>query len=144
MPVLLLRIARQALAEVDHEADDGRRLMGLPDDPEAEHLDAPAERLDRLGDEAAVPRFDPGSIIADEAPETARLEGAGPTSRASVDLPEPDAPRIRSPASPMSTQPAWMVWGALTARSSPSRAGRGPCFASPAPSRPWRPRREAG
>src|SRR5687767_13338971 len=38
MPVLLVRIAGQALAEVDHEADDGSRLMGLPDDPEAEHL----------------------------------------------------------------------------------------------------------
>src|SRR4029450_1511426 len=38
MPVKLFRIARQALAEIDHQADDGSRLMGLPDDAEAEHF----------------------------------------------------------------------------------------------------------
>lgn len=77
MSILLFRIARQVLGKIDHEANDGGRLMGLPDDPKAEHLDAPAERLDRLGDETTVPGRDPGPVIADEAPETSCLKGAG-------------------------------------------------------------------
>ena len=108
----ILRFLRQPLGllrqRIDDEAYDRGRLVRKRHQSEAADLDAPGDRRDGARDEAPGTALEPHAVVAHETRKAAP-PAVATSSRASRDLPLPDGPRIRTPASPMRTQLAWTV-----------------------------------
>ena len=107
----------------DGEPHHGRVLVGQTQEPGAAGFDQPGEGRDGPRQEPPVMRLDPGPVVAHEPGERSPRRAPSISSRARLDLPAPAGPRIRTPPSPMRTQPAWTVAAASAMDFAPAGAG---------------------
>ena len=93
---------------VDDEPHDAAGSMRQADDAEAAHLEQPGDRLTGRATSTPVQGRDLDPVVGDQPARSGRDAAPASSARARLDLPAPEAPRIRTPASPTTTQVAWI------------------------------------